>query len=117
MSVSKFTADSTLLYLLVACGFITIWLVGAGWIEVDRIQKLTNLVIGLGIGTGMFSLAKSFKDVSRQADDKAETVRTEVRNYYRALMADLVTSGKVAPEVLTELETKQHLKQNGDTDT
>lgn len=115
MSLSQLPrADSTLIYLLVACCFITIWLVGAGWIEVDRIQKLTNLVIGLGIGTGIFSLAQSYKTVSREADNKAENVRTEMRAYYRALLDDLITSGAVTQEQLAALETTRQIK-NGDT--
>ncbi len=107
-------ADSTLIYLLVACCFITIWLVGAGWIEVDRIQKLTNLVIGLGIGTGVFSLAQSFKSVSRDADKKAETVRAEMQSYFRGLLDDAIKGGILTPEQLSALETKRQTTQNGE---
>jgi uncharacterized membrane protein YgaE (UPF0421/DUF939 family) len=111
-------ADSTLIYLLVACCFITIWLVGAGWIDVERIQRLTNLVIGLGIGTGIFSLAQSYKTVSREtsakADDKVETVRAEMQAYYRNLLDDAITKGMLTQEQLAALETTRQIK-NGDT--
>jgi hypothetical protein len=106
-------ADSTLIYLLVACSFITIWMAGAGWIDVTRIRELANVVIGLGIGTGIFSLSRSFKDVTREADNKAETVRAEMQMYYRALLADLVATGSVTAETLAELERKRQIK-NGD---
>ena len=110
MSMSNLPrADSTLLTLLVACSFITIWLVGAGWIEVTRIKELTNLVIGLGIGSGLFSLARSFKDVSRDADSKVEVVRTQMQSYYRQLLDDAIKSGALTTEQLAALETNRQI--------
>lgn len=111
-------ADSTLIYLLVACSFITIWLAGAGWIDISRIKELANMVVGVGIGTGAFSLAKSFRDVSRNAqtisDNKAETVRTEMQLYYRTLLDDLIASGVMTQEQLTAAKAKRQIKQNGE---
>ncbi len=90
-------------------------MVGAGWLQVTRIKELANLVIGLGIGTGLFSLARSFKDVSRDADRKTETVRSEMQTYYRRLFGELVSSGVVTAEQLASLETGQQIA-NDDAD-
>ena len=84
-----FPADGALVTLIVGCFFITLWMVGAGWLDVEKLTRLGNGVVGVGIAAAGYFLKRGNVQTHRDAEESKEEMRREMQSYYRGRLAKL----------------------------
>jgi hypothetical protein len=60
-----FSSESTITFLVIACAFATLWMAGAGWLDLSRMGGALP-IIGAGIAASGYSISRGMVKAKRE---------------------------------------------------